>query len=124
MCFLLSVANETEQLEHICYLGGELITRSSVDREDQRNCRVPYERFFYPTDAGKQPVSEEEEAIYSEADDGKPKPIPVAEFSKYLKKKSENGAIVLREEFKARYVYFIYYSFYLFPFLSYYCMIQ
>ncbi|CAH3116195.1 unnamed protein product [Pocillopora meandrina] len=51
-------------------------------------------------DAGKQPVSDEEEAIYSEADDGKPKPIPVAEFPKYFKKKSENGAIVLREEFK------------------------
>ena len=101
-----------------------MITRSSVHREDQRNCRVPYERFFYPTGAEKQPVSEEEEAIYSEADDGKPKPIPVAEFPKYFKKKSENGAIVLREEFKAGYVYFIYYSFYLFPFLSYYCMIQ
>ena len=103
----MSVANETEQLERICYLGGELITRSSVHREDQRNCRVPYERFFYPTGAEKQPVSEEEEAIYSEADDGKPKPIPVAEFPKYVKRKSENGAIVLREEFKAT----IYYSF-------------
>ena len=119
MCFLLSVANETERLERICYLGGELITRSSVHREDQRNCRVPYGRFFYPTDAGKQPVSEEEEAIYSEADDGKPKPIPVAEFPKYFKKKSENGAIVLREEFKV----IIYYSFYFFPFLSYYRII-
>ena len=118
MCFLLSVANETERLERICYLGGELITRSSVHREDQRNCRVPYGRFFYPTDAGKQPVSEEE-AIYSEADDGKPKPIPVAEFPKYFKKKSENGAIVLREEFKV----IIYYSFYFFPFLSYYRII-
>ena len=116
----MSVANETEQLERICYLGGELITRSSVHREDQRNCRVPYERFFYPTGAEKQPVSEEEEeAIYSEADDGKPKPIPVAEFPKYVKRKSENGAIVLREEFKA----IIYYSFYLFPFLSYYRII-
>ena len=119
MCFLLSVANETEQLERICYLGGELITRSSVHREDQRNCTVPYERFFYPTGAEKQPVSEEEEAIYSEADDGKPKPIPVAEFPKYFKRKSENGAIVLREEFKV----IIYYSFYLFPFLSYYRII-
>ena len=93
--------------------------RSSVHREDQRNCRVPYERFFYPTGAEKQPVSEEEEAIYSEADDGKPKPIPVAEFPKYFKKKSENGAIVLREEFKV----IIYYSFYFFPFLSYYRII-
>ena len=115
---MLSVANETEQLERICYLGGELITWSSVHREDQRNCRVPYERFFYPTGAEKQPVSEEEEAIYSEADDGKPKPIPVAEFPKYFKRKSGNGAIVLREEFKA-----IIYSFYLFPFLSYYRII-
>ncbi|XP_066015608.1 receptor-type tyrosine-protein phosphatase F isoform X2 [Pocillopora verrucosa] len=50
--------------------------------------------------AEKQPVSEEKEAIYSEADDGKPKPIPMAEFPKYVKRKSENGAIVLREEFK------------------------
>lgn len=76
-------------------------------------------RFLYPTGAEKQPVSEEEEAIYSEADDGKPKPIPVAEFPKYFKKKSENGAIVLREEFKV----IIYYSFYFFPFLSYYRII-
>ena len=117
--FLVECSKRTEQLERICYLGGELITRSSVHREDQRNCRVPYERFFYPTDAEKQPVSEEKEAIYSEADDGKPKPIPVAEFPKYVKRKSENGAIVLREEFKA----IIYYSFYLFPFLSYYRII-
>ncbi|PFX11479.1 hypothetical protein AWC38_SpisGene24772, partial [Stylophora pistillata] len=45
--------------------------------------------------AEQQPVSEETEAIYSEADDGKPKPIPVAEFAKYFKQKSANGAIVL-----------------------------
>ena len=121
---MLSVANETGQLERTYYLGGEWITRWSVHREDQRNCRVPNGRFFYHIGAEEQPVSEGKEAIYSEADDGKPKPIPVAEFPKYFKKKSENGAIVLREEFKARYVYFIYYSFYLFPFLSYYCMIQ
>ena len=44
---------------------------------------------------------EEKDAIYSEADDGNPKPIPVAEFARYFKNKSENGAIVLREEFKA-----------------------
>ncbi|PFX13901.1 Tyrosine-protein phosphatase Lar [Stylophora pistillata] len=50
--------------------------------------------------AEQQPVSEEKEAIYSEADDGKPKPIPVAEFVNYFKHKSKNGAIVLREEFK------------------------
>jgi len=45
---------------------------------------------------------QENELIYSEADDGKPKPIPVAEFAKYFKNKSSNGAIVLREEFKVR----------------------
>lgn len=44
----------------------------------------------------------ENELIYSEAEDGKPKPIPVAEFARYFKSKSENGAIVLREEFKVR----------------------
>ncbi|KAJ7357741.1 hypothetical protein OS493_023214 [Desmophyllum pertusum] len=43
---------------------------------------------------------EEKEELYSEAEDGKPKPIPVAEFAKYYKKNSSNGAIVLREEFK------------------------
>ena len=46
------------------------------------------------------PPSEEKEDIYSEAEDGNPKPIPVAEFTRYFKNKSENGAIVLREEFK------------------------
>jgi len=45
---------------------------------------------------------QENELIYSEADDGKPKPIPVAEFAKYFKNKSSKGAIVLREEFKVR----------------------
>ena len=44
----------------------------------------------------------DKELIYSEAEDGKPKPIPVSEFAKYFKNKSQNGAIVLREEFKAR----------------------
>ncbi|KAJ7358732.1 hypothetical protein OS493_021507 [Desmophyllum pertusum] len=43
---------------------------------------------------------EEKELVYSEAEDGKPKPIPVAEFTKYFKNKSSNGAIVLKEEFK------------------------
>ena len=46
------------------------------------------------------PPPEENEDIYSEAEDGNPKPIPVAEFVRYFKSKSENGAIVLREEFK------------------------
>ncbi|RMX39667.1 hypothetical protein pdam_00025434, partial [Pocillopora damicornis] len=48
----------------------------------------------------QQPDGEEEEATYSEADDGRPKPIPVANFAKYFKKSSENGAIVLRQEYK------------------------
>ena len=48
---------------------------------------------------------EEKELVYSEAEDGKPKPIPVAEFTKYFKNKSSNGAIVLKEEFKARIIY-------------------
>ena len=46
------------------------------------------------------PPPEEKEAIYSEAEDGNPKPIPVADFAKYFKSRSSNGAIVLREEFK------------------------
>ena len=45
---------------------------------------------------------EETELVYSEAEDGKPKPIPVAEFPRYVSNKSSNGAIVLREEFKVR----------------------
>ena len=45
---------------------------------------------------------EEKELVYSEAEDSKPKPIPVAEFARYFRNKSSNGAIVLREEFKVR----------------------
>ena len=51
----------------------------------------------------------ENELIYSEAEDGKPKPIPVAEFARYVKSKSENGAIVLREEFKVRLFHYCYF---------------
>ena len=57
-------------------------------------------RFLCPTGVEQQPVSEEEEAVYNQADDGKPKPIPVAHFTEYWKKNSENGAIMLREEYK------------------------
>ena len=46
--------------------------------------------------------SEENELVYSEAIVGKPKPIPAAEFARYFRNKSSNGAIVLREEFKVR----------------------
>ncbi|XP_078353365.1 receptor-type tyrosine-protein phosphatase S-like isoform X3 [Oculina patagonica] len=46
------------------------------------------------------PPEEKELVVYSEAEDGKPKPIPVVEFASYFKNKSSNGAIVLREEFK------------------------
>ena len=59
-------------------------------------------RFLYPKGIEQQPDGGEEEATYSEADDGKPKPIPVANFEKYFKRGSENGAIVLREEYKVR----------------------
>ena len=55
---------------------------------------------FYLAVDEEVPPCEEKEAIYSEAEDGNPKPIPVAEFARYFKNKSENGAIVLREEFK------------------------
>ena len=55
---------------------------------------------FYLAVDKKAPPPEEDEAIYSEAEDGKPKPIPVADFARYFKSKSENKAIVLREEFK------------------------
>lgn len=58
-------------------------------------------KLFY-LDVLKVPPPEEKELVYSEAEDGKPKPIPVAEFARYFKNKSSNGAIVLREEFKAR----------------------
>ena len=47
---------------------------------------------------------DDEELVYSQPEDGKPKPIPVNEFPSYYKQKSENGAIVLRDEFKVRYV--------------------
>jgi len=56
---------------------------------------------FYLAVDKEAPPPEETEDLYSEAEDGKPKPIPVAEFARYFKNKSENGAIVLREEFKA-----------------------
>ncbi len=59
------------------------------------------------------PPEEKELVVYSEAEDGKPKPIPVVEFASYFKNKSSNGAIVLREEFKARlylYLYFIHHT--------------
>ena len=45
---------------------------------------------------------EENEVVYSEAEDSKPKPIPVAEFARYFRNKSSNGAVVLREEFRVR----------------------
>ena len=45
---------------------------------------------------------EEKELVYSEAEDGKPKPIPVAEFARYFRNKSSNGGIVLREEFQVK----------------------
>jgi len=45
---------------------------------------------------------EEKEVVYSEAEDGKPKPISVAEFARYFRDKSSNGAIVLLEEFRVR----------------------
>ena len=58
-------------------------------------------KMFY-VDVVEATPPEEKEVVYSEAEDGKPKPIPVAEFARYFKGKSENGAIVLREEFKVR----------------------
>ncbi|XP_022810230.1 receptor-type tyrosine-protein phosphatase S-like, partial [Stylophora pistillata] len=48
----------------------------------------------------KASLPKENESVYSEADDGKPKAVPVAEFAQYFKNKSSNGAIVLKEEFK------------------------
>ena len=50
----------------------------------------------------KESLPKEKESVYSEVDDGTPKPIPVAEFAQYFKNKSVNGGIVLKEEFKAR----------------------
>ena len=42
----------------------------------------------------------EDELVYSEAQDGKPKPVPASEFVAYFKSKTINGAAVLRQEFK------------------------
>ena len=53
-------------------------------------------------DTTKAPPLEVKEPVYSEADDGKPKPIPASEFPAYFKSKSSNGAAVLQQEFKAR----------------------
>ena len=39
--------------------------------------------------------------MYSEAQDGKPKPVPASEFVAYFKSKAINGAALLRKEFKA-----------------------
>jgi len=58
-----------------------------------------YFTFYLAVDNEETPP-EEKDAIYSEAEDGNPRPIPVAEFARYFKKKSEHRAIVLREEFK------------------------
>ena len=69
---------------------------------------VPYQKtskmlqkLFYVDVVEATPL-EEKEVVYSEAEDGKPKPIPVAEFARYFKNKSSNGAIVLLEEFRVR----------------------
>ena len=58
-------------------------------------------KMFY-VDVVEATPPEEKEVVYSEAEDGKPKPIPVAEFARYFRDKSSNGAIVLREEFRVR----------------------
>ena len=67
---------------------------------------VPYQKtnkmlqkLFYVDVVEATPL-EEKEMVYSEAEDGIPKPIPVAEFARYFKNKSSNGAIVLLEEFR------------------------
>ena len=62
-------------------------------------CSYSTSTFYLAVDKTVSPP-EEKEAIYSEAEDGNPKPVPVTEFLRYFKRKSENGAIVLREEFK------------------------
>ena len=43
----------------------------------------------------------EDELVYSEAQDGKPKPVPASKFVAYFKSKAINGGAVLRKEFKA-----------------------
>ena len=43
----------------------------------------------------------EDELVYSEAQDDKPKPVPASKFVAYFKSKAINGAAVLRKEFKA-----------------------
>lgn len=60
--------------------------------------------FFFFVDAVDASPPDDKELVYSQPEDGKPKPIPVNEFPSYYKQKSENGAIVLRDEFKVRYV--------------------
>lgn len=73
-----------------------------------------------PEGVVKVPPPEENDVVYSEAEDGKPKPIPVAEFAKYCKTKSSNGGIVLREEFKAR--FYLHSQLLLHWFLTLYCV--
>ena len=58
-------------------------------------------KLFY-LDVVEVPPPEEKELVYSEVEDGKPKPIPVTEFARYFRNKSSNGAIFLREEFRVR----------------------
>ena len=43
----------------------------------------------------------EDELVYSEAQDDKPKPVPASKFVAYFKSKAINRAAVLRKEFKA-----------------------
>ncbi|XP_027042748.1 receptor-type tyrosine-protein phosphatase epsilon-like [Pocillopora damicornis] len=84
----------------------------SVTLNDVQNSPVPgstgavYENLNFRAgqeqqqDAVDASPPDDEELVYSQPEDGKPKPIPVNEFPSYYKQKSENGAIVLRDEFK------------------------
>ena len=45
-------------------------------------------------------TSSQDEPVYEETNDGKPKAIPVDKFAEYVKNKSGDGGILLKEEFK------------------------
>ena len=56
--------------------------------------------FLHP-DTAQTAKIKEDELVYSEAQDDKPKPVPASKFVAYFKSKAINGAAVLRKEFKA-----------------------
>ncbi|XP_068727455.1 receptor-type tyrosine-protein phosphatase T-like isoform X1 [Montipora capricornis] len=81
---------EIYQNANVCAPGesdDQVYQNISRKRKGQRQSRV-------------EDTSPEMDPLYDEAEDSKPKAIPVAQFSEFVKNKSKNGAVVLNEEFK------------------------